>query len=372
MDNFKTVLTQIKSIRPHPDLETTSLEIATVFDWDVVIKKGQFQVEDKVIYVCPDSVLNPELEAKVFGPNSKVKLNKGRVRQIRLRKYPSQGLLLPANLLPGNVNDYTLNQDVKDILGVTKYEPPQASYGIRQPQLRNKPLENSRFPKYQGLKNLKWCPGVFDGKEVVIQSKIHGTHARFGLQPTQPNTLWKKVLKVFRLLPDYEYCVGINNAELTNRPNYKGFYGEDVYSKAFKACNAELKVEKGETIYGEVVFEGCQKGYHYGHKEPHFILFDVKVTEEDGTQKYLNPEQVLAYAKERNFDVVPFLYIGQFDKDKVQSLLTGPDPYYPKHEIKEGLVIKLRTDYNGGPNGKQAYKILNPEYLDLKDTTDFH
>lgn len=371
MSRFCVPITTIKAIRPHPDLDTTSLEIADVYNWEVVVKKGQYQVEDRIIFVMPDSLLTPELEAKIFGPDSKIKLHKGRVRQIRLRKFPSQGLIIPVSLLPDPT--LPLETDVAEILGITKYEPEVPDYqqlpkGTKQ---RNKPLTNPRFHEYNGVDNIKYYRDKLENKEVVVQTKLHGTNARFGMHLTVPNTLWKKFLNFFGLLPTHEYCYGSNKVELTNRVGHKGYYGEDVYGKAFKDCRAQAKVKPGETIYGEIVCEGIQAGYHYGWKTPHFVLFDVKVTLEDGTQKYLDPEYAQRYAQERDFDFVPVIFTGLFDINKIEPLISGRCDYYPLH-TKEGVVIKIRNGYHDENFGKQAYKWINPVYLDDKKNTDFH
>ena len=133
-----------------------------------------------------------------------------------------------------------IEQDYSEELGVSKYEPPPPRYqsSMSSPRRRDKPFENPHFRKFNGIMNIKWMPHVFENEEVIIQSKLHGSHIRFGKAPFVANTLWKKIKKLFGFAPKFEAVYGSNNVELTNRSGYKGFYGEDVYGKLIEKFKA--------------------------------------------------------------------------------------------------------------------------------------
>jgi RNA ligase (TIGR02306 family) len=135
--------------------------------------------------------------------------------------------------------------------------------------------------------------------------------------------------------------------------------------------DAFSKLKPGETIFGELIGPGVQKNYEYGHKEHHFVLFDVKVEKEDGSQEYLDPEQAEAYAKERGFDFVPVLYRGVFNAALAKELSMGPSVYCPSEKVREGVVIKARTEYSNA-SSKKALKLISEEYLDDPSNTDNH
>lgn len=372
-NNFKVPYTKILNILPHPDPATTKLEIAVVYGYHVIIKKNQYKVGDGVLYIPVDSILPPELEAYIFGSDSKIKLHKGRVRQIRIRQYPSLGMLLELTQeIIDRCGRMELEENYADHLKIVKYEPPvttqQLSSGLKP---RDKPLENPRFHKYNGVTNLKWMPEFFKDQEVVIQCKLHGSCIRFSYTKTATNTVWKKIKKFLRILPEYEYCYGSNNVQIQDRGSYTGFYGEDIYGAVLKKLDAFSKLKKGETVYGELIGPGIQKNYTYGHNEHHMVIYDVKVEKEDGSQEYLDPEQAQAYAKEREFDFVPVLYTGVYDEALAKELSTGPSVYCPEQLVKEGVVVKARVGY-GFNSDKKALKIINEKYLDDKSNTDFH
>lgn len=400
MSMFQVAFTKIKALNPHPKEDVHSLEIATIYDFNVVVKKGVYNVGDFVCFCPIDSVLPKDLEAMIFPEGSKIKLHNSRIKQIRIQKYPSQGMIIDVTLIKDflaikNVKfEPKLEADIAPLLGIIKYEPPEPDFNPGRVQTRKeKPLENPLFHKFNGLENIKWFGDLFkEGEEVVIQEKLHGSNCRLGyLKVVKPKprhilnelkafnlrgalVLLGKLIKMsFQEGDAFEYCYGSNNVELTNRGvNNKGYYGENVYLNVLNRVYAFDKIKPGEIIYGELIGEGIQKNYHYGHKLHHFVLFDVKVIEGEDT-KWLTPDEVEAYGKERGFDVVPRLFAGPFNKQLAYELTKGDSVYCPKQKVREGIVIKAAS-YNDTscPNNKRALKWISEAYLDKGDNTDFH
>lgn len=322
---FKVLITTIKEIIPHSNADR--LEIAKCFDFNVVIQKGQYKVGQEVCYIPINSILPFNLEKELFGPDSKIKLHHSRVKQIKIRGFYSQGMIIDTTFITNKLECsweemLTIGDDVSKILGITKYEPPVPKYQQMQGQKSTK-KENPHFKKYGGIENIKWHIERFEGEEVVIQCKLHGSLLRAMKAPFVANTLWKKIKQFFKLVPKYESVYGSNNVEISSKFNYKGYYGEDVYGRVLKKLDVFNKIKDGECIYSELIGPGIQKGYTYGHKEHHMVLYDVKVTQVDGTQKWLNPEEAEDFAKERGFDFVPILYKGMFSKEVLQECTIG-------------------------------------------------
>jgi len=373
---YKVPYTKILDIQPHNNAER--LEVATVYGFQVITQKGKYKVGDKIIYVPIDSIIPVNLEAILFPPDAKVKLNKQRVRQIRLRGLASQGMIVnPEEVRPiVNPDYFTEEQDLRAILGVRKYEPPvrEARSNLSAgPKSRNSRNPHPLFHKYNGLGNIKWFPNMFkEGQEVVIQEKLHGTNARASVLPFRATNLWKRLLELVRFAPATENCYGSNNVDITAKSTYKGFYGEDVYGAVFKKMDVFSKLKLGETVFGEIVGPGIQKGYSYGLKEHKFILFDVKRLQPDGTQVWLSPDEVEAFAKERGFEYIPVLYKGPFNKEMAYHLTKGPSTFNDKSEkVREGIVIKAAKNYSIEGN-KQALKYISEDYLADETNTDEH
>lgn len=377
--SFKVPVTRILNITPHSNAER--LEIATIYGFQVVIPKGRYGVNSKVVYIPVDSILPADIETKLFPPEAKIKLHHNRVRQIRIRGLASQGMVVDPDDLESFVSDIHNIEDESDlatILDINKYEPPAPSAqqgSTRTGMRRNKRTDHSLFHSYNGLDNIKWTPFAFDGEEVVVEEKLHGTNCRVSLLPSQPNTFWKKVQKFFGILPKYEINYGSNNVQISRQNNYVGFYGEDIYARALKSVDAFKKLKPNEIVYGEVIGDGIQKNYHYGHTTPTFVVFDVKeYNENTGEFRWLSAEEVTTYCSERGFSRAPVLYTGLYDKELVQSLTKGPSVYNPSQKVREGVVIKSRTGYNNiyCHSQRKSLKLISEDYLDDKSNTDNH
>lgn len=373
---FKVPLTTITDIKPHDNAH--SLEVAIVYGFQVIVKKDSYKVGNKVLYVPIDSILSPELEYEIFPEDSKIKLTKGRIKQIRIRKLASQGMLIDPSVIQKvyNFTPNKLEEDYADKVKIIKYEPPAPKFQEqgKAGEKKVKPLVNSNFHEYNGLTNIKWCPYMFqEGEIVTYQEKIHGTNARAGIVPFQANTLLKKIKKFFRMTPSHEFVYGSNKVQLQSRKGYTGFYGEDIYGNVFKELKVEDKLKPNEVIYGEIYGAGIQKNYDYGLKNTHrFILFDVKVINQDGTQTWLKPDEVLSFAVERGFKMVPEVYRGPYSSlDHVKSFTLGDSVLAPSQKVREGIVVKSVERYTDERGSKRALKAISEKYLD-KDQTDFH
>lgn len=394
---FKVPLTTIVSLAPHANADR--LEIATVYGFQVIVKKGLYKPGDAVVYIPIDSILPEWLELKLFpmvkDPTTGVmmkapfSLHGGRVRQVRIRKLASQGMIVNTMDVAAKVNfkKARIEDDLSEALEVTKYEPPVKGQNIQgKDKQRNKTYEHPLFHKYNGLDNIKWFASAFgEGEEVIIQEKLHGTNARASVLPYRTNTLWRKIKKILKLAPAYEQCYGSNNvqkavgnlkkavteAERAVAGNKGSFYSEDVWGSTFKALDVFSKLKLNETVFGEICGPGIQDNYNYGLTEHKFFLFDVKILQPDGSQSWMKPEDVEAFAKERGFDMVPVLYRGPYDKERAYALTTGPSVYDPKTKVREGIVIKAKENYSVEGN-KRAFKWVSEIYLDDKSNTDNH
>lgn len=369
---YKVPYTTVLDVQPHSNADR--LEIITVYGFQVIAQKGRYKPGDRVVYIPIDSILPDKLEAKLFPPESKIKLTKGRVRQIRIRGLASQGMLVdPADIADIiNPEFIDVERDLKEILNIMKHEPPPPKVqGPAGPKNRNKHNDNPLFHQYNGLNNIKWFPDLFkDGEEVVIQEKLHGMNARASILPYHANTIWKKLKQKLGIAPAVEECYGSNRVQISGKPGYKGYYEEDLHGKAFKAVDVFNKIKFGETVYGEIIGPGIQKNYDYGLEELRFVLFDVKVLQPDGSQRWLTPEGVEHYAKERGFEYVPVLYKGPYNKAYAYELTKGDSVYEPKQKVREGIVIKARHEYDHLGN-KKALKWINEDYLSDFSNTDF-
>lgn len=90
----------ILEIKTHDNAD--NLELAFVRGWQVVVKKGDFQPGDTVIYISVDSWVPHEL-APFLSKGNEPSVYEGvkgeRLRTVKLRQEISQGLILPLSVL---------------------------------------------------------------------------------------------------------------------------------------------------------------------------------------------------------------------------------------------------------------------------------
>ena len=108
---------KILMVDPIPNAD--NIEVVTVLGWKVVVRKSEgFKKDDVVVYVEIDSLFPKEPQYE-FLKNSNY-----RIKTAKFRGQISQGLVLPLTSLPNGGADLHEGDEVTDLLGITKYEPP--------------------------------------------------------------------------------------------------------------------------------------------------------------------------------------------------------------------------------------------------------
>lgn len=377
MSTHRVPITTIREINPHEN--ATNLEIAKVYDYDVIIPKNFYKVNDLVVYVPVGSVLSEELEKLLFPEGSKIRLDKRRIRAIKIRGVISQGMLIDPMVIPELASNLlVVEEDVSETLGITKYQPPvsEAHKCMQVNQIKNI-LKNPEFKQYTDIEHGKYYDRnvMATDEEVIITQKLHGTSARYGWFP-RPKRSWLDHVKAyFNVLPEWEFCWGSRRCQINSKPNKKhdGFRSEkqgvefgDVYSKVAKQEHIKIKIPKGFAVYGEIVGWGIQKGYLYncGMDEHKLWVYDVYNVKD---KRWLNYDEAKLFCDTFSLTHVPLVYRGPFRKDKVDELLTLN---VISKEINEGVVVKPVIERSSSLMGRVILKYINDEYL-LKDQTEF-
>lgn len=364
MDDFKVPFTTVTGVRNHPNADR--LDIVKVYDWEVVTRKGAYATGDRAFYVPPNSILPKDLEVKLFPPESKITLDNGRVKAIKIRGFVSLGMLIhpsEVGLAPVLERDYAAD------LGISKYETPAPGPATGGNRTRARTGENPNFLRYGGLNNFKWHPNVFDGEDVVVTEKIHGTNFRAGWVPRAKYTIWQKIRGFLHTLTGtedpnrWQFVYGSNNVQLPDDPD-KG----NVYLEAVQQYRLRDVIPRGVVVYGEIYGAGIQKGYDYGlNYSRELALFDAQ---RDGN--WLTHDAFWALADQIQVPVAPVLYRGPFDRDVIEKLLYGPSLVCGAQKVREGVVIKNQRNYS---SGRKALKWISPEYSLREasgETSDFH
>lgn len=319
----------IKALAPIEGAD--AIEKATILGWELVVKKGEFQVGDPAVYLEVDSITPDRPEFEFLRPRG------FKIKTIRLRKQISQGIAFPLSILPECRREgWIEGEDVTDLLGVTKYEPPipaQLSGKIKGlfPGFLKKTDEIRIQAVPDVLKRHKgksfYVTEKLDGSSmtVYLHADIFGVCSRnLDLTETEENSFWK----VARVL------------DLENK---------------MKALNRSIAIQ------GELVGNGVQKN-KYNLPGLDFFMFNAF---DISTQSYLDKDDFLALAAQLGLKTVPVLFDSvtlDYEVHELVSFATSNSILYIKTP-REGLVFRPHHEERDEELGRLSFKVINPEFL---------
>ena len=276
-----------------------AIEVARINGWNVVVKKGDFKVDEMAVFCEVDSFLPIQPEYEFLRKSSYKKMSDGtegfRLKTIRLRGQLSQGLLINyqtlISKLPSDENGHVdlpdMGEDVTEIMGIIKYEPPIPACLAGQmkgnfPGFLNKTDEervqnipSSMYERYKSKGKKYYITEKLDGSScsIYLRGNEFGVCSRnVNLLETEGNTFWK-VARQYNI-----------EEILRKHSEYTGF-------QTF-------------ALQGEVIGEGIQ-GNPYNIKGHQFHIFNLFYSDLD---YYANIDELIDFSKKYNLKVVPLLY----------------------------------------------------------------
>lgn len=179
MSEFHINAVKINSIEKHPNADT--LSIARVFDYQVIIRTGDYHEGELCVYIPVDSIM-PDIEQWQFlAPKDSdffngIPAKYRRVKAKKLRGIFSQGMLakLPPVCDLMKANGWQEGDDLREIMGITKWESNEENVSTAGDC--EKMPDGWSFVKYTDIEGLRRYPNVLieNEEEVIITEKIHG------------------------------------------------------------------------------------------------------------------------------------------------------------------------------------------------------
>ncbi len=325
---------RIKVLEPIENAD--AIEKATVLGWQLVVKKGEFQVGDLAVY-CEIDCLMPDKPVFEF-----LKPRGMRVRTIRLRGQISQGICFPLSILPP---DFEIEEDADctEVMGIEKYEPPMPAClsGIAK----------GRFPSFipktdeTRVQVLQRVLDKYKGTKCYITEKVDGSSGTYFLNKG-------------------EFGVCSRNLELLEDE-------ENSFWKVAREMDVENKLRSlngNFAVQGELIGEGIQdnKLKLRGQTIRFFNAFDIDRFE------YLPYEQFFDLMIKLELPTVPLIssdYELENDIDSIIRMATIKSKVCPD-VWAEGIVIRplnerldLLLSNENFNNGRVSFKAINPEFL---------
>ena len=347
------ILASIETISElNPISGADKIEVARIKGWNVVVKKGQFEVGDKVVYCEVDSVLpeRPEFEF--------LKDKHYRIRTVKLRGQVSQGICFPLDVLNnGNWNlNYSMDSvpfgfdelengfDVTNVLGITKYEKPIPV------SLRGRircPISRLAVPKTDETR-VQNIPDVLErhkGKTFHVTEKLDGTSMSCYIDP--------------------ETGLHVCSRNVDLAPDVEHKWNGDLYWKyAIDHNIEEILKQLGSTIaiQGELFGNGIQ-GNPYKLPDIYYRVFNFwDMTNHQYIDVATMWDTVDSFGLGKDF-LVP--YLGQITLDhSVDDLLemaTGKSVL--SDTLREGLVFRPEIESTDHKIGRLSFKAISTKYL---------
>lgn len=258
--------------------------------------------------------------------------------------------------------------DVAELLGITKWEPPIPSNMGGEVYNAGQKLTVS-----YDVENFKKFPDVLQEGEIVhITEKIHGSHLGIAFLPEKDWSdndfvvdgnhflVWSKGLGASGL------CFRDNDQNRVSNLYVSTLIAGDIFRKInLMRLNTLMSVDfEGITeplfVLGEV-FGDVQDLKYGGGKS--FRVFDI-ASGYRGAQKWLPRNELVWHCKFVELDVVPVLYEGPFSKAVLEQHTNGKETVSGKElHIREGVVVTTVPEREDPLIGRVMLKSVSEAYL---------
>jgi RNA ligase (TIGR02306 family) len=324
---------RIKALEPIEGAD--AIEKATVLGWQLVVKKGEYQVGDLMVYCEIDSLLPERPEFEFMKPRGM------RVRTIRLRGQVSQGICFPLSFLSDNF-PVVEDADCTDELGIIKYEPPVPA------NLNG--IAKGKFPSFipktdeTRVQVLQPILDKYKGQKCYISEKLDGSSTTYYIK-------------------DGEFGVCSRNLELIEDE-------ENSFWKVARQLDIENKLRTlggNFAIQGELMGEGIQSNKLRLKAQTIYVfnIFDIDKYE------YLDFEKFCEVMKVLDLPVVPIITTEYELENDIEAIVKRSviKSQLCKEVWAEGIVIRPMKEFNdfllqeSGGNTRVSFKAINPEFL---------
>lgn len=348
-------MASIQTIRDITPIEgADAIVLAHVNGWSAVVKRGEFQVGQQIVFCEIDSWIPHKIApflSKGKEPREYLGVKGERLRSAKLRGQLSQGLILPVSVM--SLEDYlekVEGDDVSEFLNIVKYEPPipaQLAGQVRGnfPSLVTK-TDEERVQNVKGL--LEKLDELF-----VETEKLHGTSVSFVLNQEG----------------ELEVC----SRNLSLKEDENNFYWKlakkvDAFSllqtvKSYYSLEDDAVI----AIQGEGVGRGVQKGWEYGIQDPDFFLFTIQV---NGARI---PEtdfgMFVAKFKEQGVKPVPTVFAAKSLRDVVGDCLRNEEmqgkllKYVEGKSAIDGKTVREGSVFRCLTNSTFSFKVVSNQFL---------
>jgi RNA ligase (TIGR02306 family) len=337
MERKLVSIQEVSSVEPIVGAD--NIAQARVMGWTVVIKKGELAPGDPCVFFEIDSVLPDGPSWSEF-----LRVRGFRVRTLKLRGVLSQGLALPVSILDGAVPE--VGVDVRDRLGVTKYEPVLPDTREIAGGFPTQVPKTDEIRLQSALEVL----AEIAGRDFYVTTKMDGSSATYFRAGRGADGA-----------PDDSFVACSRNWALRR--------GSNAVWRAAERYRLEEVLPEHMAIQGELCGPGIQKN-RLGLSDLELFVFSVYDARRGG---FLGYADFVAFSAEHGLRTVPIerVVTGAEARDYQHTLEGWLDAargtYAGTANRKEGIVVRplveTRSEVLGG---RMSFKVINNDFL-LKD-----
>lgn len=357
---------EILEIKPIENAD--AIELVIINGWQCVVSKNDnFKKGDKVIYCEIDSILpaNPEFEF--------LKDRKYRIKTIKLRGQISQGLVLPLSYLPKG--EYNIDDDVTDIMGITKYEPNE-DINVNNKIITNKKWIKKYIPNYMLKFMFRHFPKLskFMFTNTIIRKAFPDYISKTDEERVQnlknliDNIAGEVVIGTEKIDGSSEtICLKDDKFFVCSRNNQLDKDDGSKYWQVVKEQKIEEKIRnyfknRNIALQGELCGEGIQ-GNKYKIKGVDIYIFDIFDIDKQEYYSAYDAEKVL---NEMGLKSVPIIYkdfILPNDINEILKLAEGKSVINNSNIEREGIVWRLSYPEKNSRGNRVSFKSISNKFL---------
>lgn len=331
----------------YPIKKADLIELAIIDGWQVVVKRGEFQIGDKCVYIEIDSLVPPTKPFQFMEPR------KYKVKTIKLRDCLSQGLALPLHYF--NLQNKKEGDDLTELLQIVKYNDDSGEVSKPKSKLNtflfqfnivrwiyfkfNKKIKSS-WPDFipktdeERVQNIRDLSRNLEGVNIYATEKLDGQSFTAFYHGTLKTGLFKKGI--------YGVCsrnIWFKHPKTTNNTwcNISIKHNiESILKNYFKQNKVALAIQ------GEIIGPGIQ-GNKYACKENKLFIYNIyNIT----LGKYLNLSEKMEFLKlYKTFEHVPIVLLELEEIKTVPYFLQQAEGISLLNKCeREGIVVRTITD----------------------------
>lgn len=209
-------------------------------------------------------------------------------------------------------------------------------------------------------------------QKILKQGKVLDLFQKYVKYPRTYHLPWSNLLKDDRILKDDSNFIGKRiimtlkkDGENTN------IYNDFIHARSLDFTSHETRkwvkglwskisylLDENMRICGENLY--AVHSIKYENLNSYFMMFSIWIE-----NKCLSWDDTVEYSKILGLDIVPVIYDGIYDKDKIIET-------FSKYENEEGYVIRIADEFNYIDFRRTVAKFVKPEFRQIVNNSHGH